>query len=613
VEALRSESEEARQCAAWAFGRLGPAAIEALPQLARDPNPIVRAKTAVATSLIGGEAAREVAASLARDRHPVVRKEACRSLGRLDADLPDGHRATQVPRNGVFETRLRMDEPEPLAHVGPEILFSAPSDQLHRVRSFVSREHEGCARILATEPGLWYFEAAPQKDQSPRIQGVFECTPEKGFPGEVRVRETLPPGLQFDDGTPFFPVSAGLMGLNGRRRDGRPAHLDADWRAFMRDAGESGIRHARLFLLEAPWVRPEEVAQFPEFSPWVIDRKTLRYDLARFEPAFWDKLDVVLFAALQARIVVEIVVFDEGGLDAGKGNRWELHPFNSALGGPVTSERQGWPAFYDLSLEANRAAQERYVAYLLLRTRAFPNVWYQVNHEMGAGDLGDVGLRWLKHWPTFFEENGPPKRFLSLSVHPRGKDLLSAPRFDLVYPPAGSLERIPGLKRPQMAAAPAGAGDMDERWHAWRALFTGVPAVRGPWTPVSARDGLFFYARGLSALLTMVDAWAFEPLDSVILSLPAGVRGVAGRNGDALWVYLQGSYRGNGTLRLGVADPPLVQAQWFSTETGNAAAQTESPVEDGAVGLRPPDFAKDILLRVGMPRSKSVKFQWKQD
>jgi len=608
LKVIRSGSERARQSAVWAIGEIGTlAAQQAVDQLTRDPDPTVRAKAAVAASSIGGEAGLKLALFLVKDKDQLVRREAVLSLARLFKDKKSVPQPPEAGLNGVFEFEFAVDGDLVREGIGPEVVLVTPSLQERRAKSFQHAENLAKARFSPDEPGLWYYEAREPDKALPIAQGALRCLGRSDSKGVLQVRETPVPGLQFRDGTTYFPIGAGTVGLSSRNPEGGPANSIKGWERYLEDCGKSGINHLRLFLLEVPWVPQEEVARFPEFSPWILGQETQRYDLRSFQPAFWSKLDAVLHAALKARVVIELVLFDELGLDEGKGKRWALHPFNAKNGGPIESAPTGWPAFYDLTNQANREAQERYVSHLLTRTAAFPNVYYELNNEMGGGDLGEHGLKWLLHWIEFFEKHDPAARPLSLSALDFGRRYLSLAGIDVVNLHGDSPARLKGLTKPHMLSMPTVRSADEERWLLWRALFAGIPAAGRPWRPLNLGAEFFKATAGIARFVAELDGWAFRPKPSLLLAAPPGVGGTAGENGGIIWVYLYGSFRGQGAVRLGHPGNDSLRLTWVSTDTGEMIKEDTERPKDGMLVLRPPEFEKDVLLRIEPKATDALK------
>jgi hypothetical protein len=283
-----------------------------------------------------------------------------------------------------------------------------------------------------------------------------------------------------------------------------------------------------------------------------------------------------------------------------------LHPFNSSNGGPVESDTKGWPAFYDLASESNRRAQERYVSYLVGRTAAFPNVTYELNNEMGGGDLGEPGLRWLLHWIDFFKKNEALGRPLALSVLEKGRRYLPLAGVDIVNLHGDSPDRLKGLAKPHILSMPTVQSADEERWLLWRSLLAGIPAAGRPWRPLRPDADFSKAALGVAQFVSKLDGWSFCPKPGIILALPPGVGGTAGETNGILWVYLYGTFRGQGAVRLGHPGDSL-QVTWVETESGRTVREDIERPDKGVLSLRPPEFEKDMLVRIEPKASDALK------
>lgn len=85
---------------------MGDATRDVLPRLASDPDPVVRAKAAVAAALIRGDTGVEVARQLVKDPYLLARREASRSLAMLLSKTSD-EKPRQVRTLGVFEVEFK--------------------------------------------------------------------------------------------------------------------------------------------------------------------------------------------------------------------------------------------------------------------------------------------------------------------------------------------------------------------------------------------------------------------------------------------------------------------------------------------------------------------------
>jgi hypothetical protein len=220
----------------------------------------------------------------------------------------------------------------------------------------------------------------------------------------------------FADGDrPVFLVGGGGYGANTDRVANNHADLD-DYLGHYRSLG---LNYTRSFCID-PWSsRHFADALFPWARvPAGSGRAGAgvggsaggadglpRFDLDRWDDAWWGRLRYFLTRARDLGIYVQLCVFDhcglQGGLDGYSGlpERWRRHPFNpdnhvNGLDLP-RSDGRGRPAFYDLGNRRLIGYQERFFARLLAETAPLGNVNYQICNEY-AGPWS-----WTAHWAAF--------------------------------------------------------------------------------------------------------------------------------------------------------------------------------------------------------------------
>lgn len=124
----------------------------------------------------------------------------------------------------------------------------------------------------------------------------------------------------------------------------------------------------------------------PEIWPWA--RSGSGFDLNRFDPAYFDRLRALVVYAAQKGIVVLITVHD-----GWTKTRFAGHPFNQALGGPLSDRKQyvqlhdyktEMPATFDPAWDRPQKHQyflERFCDRLIQTTADQPNVLYEMFNE----------------------------------------------------------------------------------------------------------------------------------------------------------------------------------------------------------------------------------------
>ena len=607
TKVLKSQNVETRRCAIWAVGKIGgQAALPALAQALGDPDNHVRAKAVVALGDIPGEAATKLLLRMADDPDPIVRKDAIVALGRrgkaLDpAALPDRpakEPTTKIPLYSLWEIEFRPKQAPKLANpftdAAVSAVFVAPDDRNIRIHGFYAGDGTWKVRATPDLVGVWYYRVDFKAgDVAEMATGGAKCVAAKA-PGFLRIAKDTPRFLAYSDGTRFYPIGAGTTFLGDPAADGTPTSTLDVWKTYLDDCAKSGMNRCRIVLPEAPWVGLEVVQRHPELAAWALDGP--RYDLARFSLPFWDKLDAVIAHGATLGISFELTVFDETGLASENGNPWPLHPFNAKNGGPIGG-LSGCPGLYDLSVAANRTAQEAYVRYLLARTVAFTNVTYELNNQMDRrGSASRLGVPWAEHWAAFFREFDPYDHLVALNVVTRPEGYFLIGGIDIANVHGNTPPEAQGIRMPVFLNETYAKTPQAERAIFWQALLVGTSAARAPWQRLTARSPAFEHCRDLAEFARDVPYWAMKHDDSVVLSTPRNVARVAAAAEGEILVYLMGAAE-DGSIRIGVANGRY-EATWFDPKNGRTIRSDTVEAAQGALDLPSPTFAEDIVLRI---------------
>jgi len=606
---LKKATVETRRCAIWAVGKIGgEAALPALAQALTDADNHVRAKAVVALGSIPGEAATKLLLKMVNDPDAIVKKDAIVALGRRGKSLdpavrverPEGEPTAEVPLHGICEVAFKPEKPlqlaNPFADAALTATFVAPDDRNIKVGGFYAGDGVWKARGALDQVGVWYYRVDFKTGEAAEVRhGGAKCVPSKA-PGLVRIAQDNPRFLAFSDGSRFYPIGAGAAALGAPNAAGEPANTQEVWKAYLDACAKAGMNTCRILLLEVPWVPPATVQRHPELSPWLLRADGAKYDLARFSLPFWDKLDAVIAHGAKLGVVFELTVFDEAGLAGGNGNRWLLHPFNAKNGGPVAG-LAGCPGFYDLANAPSRAAQEGYVRYLLARTAACSNVYYELNNGMNrSGSAGAAGLRWAEHWTAFLREHDPYGHLVSLSVATQPEAYFRIEGIDIANLRGDTPPEPTGIRMPVFLGEPTVKTPREERAIFWRALLLGTSAVRAPWQPLSARGPLFEHCGYLADYARSVAYWELRRDEAVVLATPRNVARLTAVRKDEVFVYLMGSAE-QGVMRLGLPGGRY-EATWFDPKNGTTVLTVEVEPNRGAVDIASPTFDEDIVLRV---------------
>lgn len=609
-QVLKKAGVETRRCAIWAVGKIGSeAALPALEQALTDPDNHVRAKAVVALGSIPGEAATKLLLKMANDADEIVRKDAIVALGRRGKTLdhvarverPGEEPTTEVPLHTLCEVAFKPQKPpqlaNPFADATLAATFVAPDDRNIRVGGFYAGDATWKVRALLDQVGSWYYRVDFKAGETSETRhGGAKCVPSKN-PGLLRIDREAPRFLVRADGSRFYPIGTGTEALGAPDAAGKPANTLEAWKAYLDACAKAGMNKCRVLLLEAPWIQPAAVQACPELAPWPIaEGNGARYDLARFALPFWDKLDALIAYGAGLGMVFELTLFDEAGLAAGDGDGWPLHPFNARNGGPLAG-LAGCPGFYDLSNAANRTAQEAYVRYLLARTAAYPNVYYELNSSMNRrGRAGAMGLRWVEHWTAFLREHDPYGHLVSLSVLAQPDAYFRIEGIGIANVRAETPPEPHGIRMPVFLAEPTAKTPRAERAAFWQALLLGTSASRAPWQPLAERSPLFEQLRHFAHYARDVAYWELRRDESAVLATPGNVARLTAVRKDEAFVYLMGSAEA-GTLRLGLPTGRY-DAEWFDPKNGQPVRTEVVEPRQGAADIPSPSFDEDILLRV---------------
>lgn len=167
-----------------------------------------------------------------------------------------------------------------------------------------------------------------------------------------------------------------------------------DYRAYLDTLTRHGHNFFRMWAIEhTRWVQCEETAA-PEPQPWLrtgpgtaLDGKP-KFDLRRFNPAYFQRLRARVRAARARRIYVAVMLFEGWGLQWHGDWRWSGHAFNGAnningVDGDPNRDGTGIEV-QTLAVPAVTRIQEAYVRRVLAAVNDLDNVLYEIANESGA-------------------------------------------------------------------------------------------------------------------------------------------------------------------------------------------------------------------------------------
>ena len=198
------------------------------------------------------------------------------------------------------------------------------------------------------------------------------------------------------------------------------------------------------------------------FSPTVYERTgpgtandgKPRFDLRRFDPAYFSRMRDRVIAARERGIYVIVMLFDGWSIERkGDGeNPWEGHPFNRAnnvngVDGDLNGDGSGRETHTLASPRITRL-QEAYVSRVIRAVGDQPNVLYEISNESSEGSMP-----WQNHMVRFIRAHEAPGRHHPPGItaeFPGGKnsDLFASdadwvgPNGDIRYLPASTGRKV---------------------------------------------------------------------------------------------------------------------------------------------------------------------------
>ncbi|MBM4030794.1 MAG: DUF5060 domain-containing protein [Planctomycetes bacterium] len=266
----------------------------------------------------------------------------------------------QVERWGVFE--LSADGPD-TGNPFAEVIFGAVFKYDHRevrVRGFYDGDGTYRVRFMPDREGAWSFRTVCARQELDGLRGEFTCTPPSpDNHGVVRVNDIH--HFAYDDGSPHFSVGTTCYAWVHQSEELQNATL-----ATLKTAPFNKLRMC-VFPKWYDYNRgePEHFA-FPG-SP------NAGWDFARFNPAFFRRLERRVLDLMRLGIEADIILF---------------HPYDK------------W-GFAKMGMERNVG----YLRYLIARLASFRNVWWSLANEYDL--MTDLTMN---DWDELFrtvQENDP--------------------------------------------------------------------------------------------------------------------------------------------------------------------------------------------------------------
>ena len=165
-----------------------------------------------------------------------------------------------------------------------------------------------------------------------------------------------------------------------------------------------------------PSVTSAGVSWRQRYSPFMYNQAAGKWDLWRYNEAYFTKLRIMLKQAQDHNLIVQLTLFDRSGIAATGPDqclRWHYSPWNSAnnVNKVIRNNVNGVADFYNRNLqgEIQNAAgvtekrtlgqiQDAYLAKVMQSTVDFPNVCYEIMNEPEGGPIDLQGIPLRVRW-----------------------------------------------------------------------------------------------------------------------------------------------------------------------------------------------------------------------
>lgn len=488
----------------------------------------------------------------------------------------------EIPCRGLWECsfvkELKMNNL--FTDAATEARIISPSGAVKYIKGFYAGSNLWKIRFCPQEIGVYSCEVIISTSQMKEQSVIeFESKPSKNK-GMLKVNPDYPHFFIYEDGTPIYLIGSGMefqipqLGTEPASISYYPDDRDPleDWKHYLDMICESGFNRVRVFWGSVKY--PDErkftgqpCVFFEYRNMYERDSETGRYDLARFNTKAWDLLDSILQYGQTKGVIFEIVVFDRCSFENWKGrDRWEYNVYNELNGGPVPEmmdikeevtgknvdlrhlqpdrKYNGKRGFFDIVEPYgnqedwvfqmwNYYYQKLYVDYLIGRTAAYSNAYYEIINEMER----PVG-KWIGHWFKYFKDNEPYGRMLTCStvcIEAENSDRLfehfkiaacdiMSPHYEMSLPVLYELNKkyyswnkpivydeVFWVKNLTAHGIPEGDKYYQERIWFWGNFVNGSQTCRVCWQPFFETP-TFRWVKNFSSFIKGYEWWKMEPL-----------------------------------------------------------------------------------------------------
>jgi hypothetical protein len=373
---------------------------------------------------------------------------------------------------------------------------------------------------------------------------------------------------------------------------------DYDYKALFDSHRARGLNQCRVWLWwgaeqfpkETRYVEKRHIEPYLRPGPGTANDGEPKYDLSRFNPAFFERLRDLCSAARERGIVLQLITVDAWMLK--HAHLWKLHAYqrdnnvNGVDGDPRNTGMgtDGERGFCSMGNPKAMEFQKAYVRKLAETLNDFDNIYFEIANE------NYYSREWELHLCDFIKEceRSMPKRHLTMP-----RDLLShsdvVQNWDPTVVHAGLLARR-SLRQPHIFDTDwmINSNDDEVRKAMWSAVLSGghfsymddcLPFTIPPGK--DTRPNLHKQIDHMAAFMKKIEPWRMPPDDRLVRS----GRALAMASDTALAAYLPNG--GDVTLNL-TAIAGSLGVRWYDPREG--VFREETRVQGGGpLELKAPD------------------------
>ena len=271
-----------------------------------------------------------------------------------------------IPRGGVFEATLSSADKldNPFRDAVASAVFTAPSGGATRVDGFYFGGAEWRVRFSPREPGPWRFVATlVTPGRTNTLTGAFSCEA-SGRHGFLRLSPKNRFRMEYDDGTPFYPI--GIQTCNFLHPDFDGPDTNGNWRSV------SAQEWVAAFTGAVNLVR----TQFGQGTTAGCALPLIPRDGPpdRYDTDLAATIDDVYRLQRQHGFSQILILFQDMSL------------WGSGDGSPTAFGRTRDRKDYKSVHAANLKLQEQYIRYVVARYGCFVDIWEIFNEDSYAPD-----------------------------------------------------------------------------------------------------------------------------------------------------------------------------------------------------------------------------------